>query len=116
MRAGVWKISTFTALGLAGFLALHPLHSRDEKAGPNAVTKTASTAKTITFTGRMPLTVGLLTGRPAGRADDLVVAGVCDPDHFVAGVCDPGPATGLTEAGYRRSGLAAAGYGAGSLA
>src|SRR5260221_9154068 len=40
MRAGVWKISTFTALALAGFLALHPLQSRDEKAGPNAAAKT----------------------------------------------------------------------------
>jgi HEAT repeat protein len=35
MRAGVWKISTFTALGLAGFLALHPVQSRDDKVGPN---------------------------------------------------------------------------------
>ncbi|HEY2365858.1 MAG TPA: HEAT repeat domain-containing protein, partial [Polyangiaceae bacterium] len=37
MRPGAWKISTFTALGLAGFLALHPLGSSDSKSGgPNA--------------------------------------------------------------------------------
>ena len=35
MRAGAWKISTFTALGLAGFLALHPLAAPDSKVGPN---------------------------------------------------------------------------------
>jgi len=37
MRPGAWKISTFTALGLAGFLALHPLGGPDSaKGGPNA--------------------------------------------------------------------------------
>lgn len=40
MRAGAWKISTFTALGLAGFLALHPLGPSDSKVGPNGAAKT----------------------------------------------------------------------------
>ncbi|HEY2367773.1 MAG TPA: HEAT repeat domain-containing protein, partial [Polyangiaceae bacterium] len=38
MRASAWKISTFTALGLAGFLALHPLGPPDSKVGPAAKT------------------------------------------------------------------------------
>jgi len=38
MRAIVWKISTFCAAGLAGFLALHPVSSNVEKGG-GTVTK-----------------------------------------------------------------------------
>jgi HEAT repeat protein len=36
MRAIVWKISTFTAIGVAAVLAFRPLGPRDEKGGPAA--------------------------------------------------------------------------------
>jgi HEAT repeat protein len=38
MRAIVWKISTFSAAGLAAFLALHPVSPTVEKAGASATT------------------------------------------------------------------------------
>ena len=61
MRQGAWKVSTFVALGVAGFLALRPLGGGTASAPPNA-----KTAHRATHTGGS----GLFAWLGAGSSSD----------------------------------------------